>query len=224
MGGDGVATTCRMDHHLIMRSTNSQQLLLLSGGIDSAALAALLRPAHTLFIDYGQLPAKAEAAAAAAIANELGLPHAQISIDLSALGSGILADGEPVAGAPSPEWWPFRNQLLVSLAAAWAVKTGVSSAPTQIATGTVGPDGARHLDGTPRFYEALDALLQAQEGGLTVAAPGITNTTVELVQASNISDSVLGWTHSCHRANMPCMECPGCYKREQTLFELGRLQ
>lgn len=203
------------------------KLLLLSGGIDSAALAAMLRPERTLFIDYGQLPAQAESRAAAAVATELRLEHAQIRIDLSELGGGILANGQPLPGAPSPEWWPFRNQLLVSFAAAWAVKTasqGDGFANTEILTGTVAPDGARHLDGTPQFYDALDTLLRAQEGGTSVRAPAIGSTTAELVVESKVSDAVLGWTHSCHRANVPCMECPGCYKRVDILAELGRLQ
>jgi 7-cyano-7-deazaguanine synthase len=201
----------------------TNRLLLLSGGVDSAALATSLRPAQTLFVNYGQRPAEAEAAAAAAIASELGLAHAQIDVDLSSLGGGLLANDEPLLAAPSPEWWPFRNQLLVSFAAAWAVRNG-SPGATEVITGTVAADGARHLDGTAIFYSALDTLLRAQEGDISAAAPAIRSTTVELVRSSGIEDAVLAWTHSCHRANIPCMDCPGCFKREQVLAELDRLQ
>jgi 7-cyano-7-deazaguanine synthase in queuosine biosynthesis len=28
---------------------------------------------------------------------------------------------------------------------------------------------------------------------------------------------VLGWTVSCHRSDLPCGNCPGCWKRERAL-------
>lgn len=57
----------------------SQTVLLLSGGLDSAALAAWIRPALTLFVDYGQKPRDAEARAARAVAAHLNLPFTAIS-------------------------------------------------------------------------------------------------------------------------------------------------
>jgi 7-cyano-7-deazaguanine synthase len=203
-------------------------LLLLSGGIDSACLAASLRPQQTLFIDYGQQPAAAERRAAEAIARELELPFHHLRVDMRPLGSGILAGVDAAVGAPSPEWWPFRNQLLVSLAAAWAVSVQPATLSEiehhTVITGTVLTDGERHRDGTGDFYEALDRLLRTQEGGFGVEAPAIQMDTATLVRSSGIADSVLAWTHSCHRGNTPCMECPGCYKRERVLTEVNRLQ
>lgn len=202
-------------------------VLLLSGGIDSACLATWLRPNHTLFIDYGQRPAVAEHRAAKAIASEVEIPFSELRIDMSAVGAGLLSGERPLEGAPSPEWWPFRNQLLVSMAAAWALGSPTLSLqegrPIKILTGTVASDGARHADGTDRFYEALDALLLTQEGHVRVETPAIKLTTSGLVVRSAIRDDVLAWTHSCHRGDLPCQECPGCYKRQQVLTELGRL-
>ena len=202
-------------------------VLLLSGGIDSACLAAWLRPNHTLFIDYGQRPAVAERRAARAVASELQIPFSELRIDMSAVGAGLLSGERPLEGAPSPEWWPFRNQLLVSMAAAWAVGSRTPSLqegkPIKIMTGTVASDGVRHADGTEMFYAALNALLLTQEGNVGVQAPAITLTTGNLVNRSAIRDEVLAWTHSCHRADLPCQECPGCYKRQQVLTKLGRL-
>lgn len=207
---------------------SSFSVLLLSGGIDSAAVAAIIRPAQTIFIDYRQRPRVAEARAAAAVASELDLTHREISVDLSMLGAGLLSDEHVPDGWPSPEWWPFRNQLLVTLAAAWTVKnrpdvTGRDRA-VRVLTGTVASDGNRHADGTTGFYDRLDSLVRYQEGGISVLAPAIGLTTVELVTASCVSDSVLGWTHSCHRGDLPCLDCPGCHKRAQVLERLGRLQ
>ncbi|MDT0263418.1 7-cyano-7-deazaguanine synthase [Jatrophihabitans lederbergiae] len=198
------------------------ELLLLSGGLDSAALAAWRQPSATLFIDYGQRPAIAEARAAAAVASELGLHHDAISVDAPEIGGGLLVDDVTLPGAPSPEWWPYRNQLLVTVAAAWALRTG--RAGHTIVVGSIVSDGSRHADGTRAFYDALDTLLCLQEGDVSVSAPALELESAELVKRSNITDSVLGWTHSCHRANYPCAECPGCYKRAAVLLELNRLQ
>jgi 7-cyano-7-deazaguanine synthase len=194
------------------------EIVLLSGGMDSAALAYWRTPAITLFIDYGQRPRDAEQRAAAAIAAELDLRHAAITVDASRLGMGLLS-GDEDSGGPSPEWWPYRNQMLTTLAAAWAVKTGHTG--HRLVLGTVAGDGARHLDGTANFYRTLDALLQAQEGDMRVHAPAIEMEAIQLIRDSGVPPSVLAWSHSCHRADIPCLDCPGCFKHAQIREQLG---
>lgn len=196
------------------------ELLLLSGGLDSAALAAWRRPSGCLFVDYGQRPAAGEGKAAQAVANALGLDLEIVRADCSAVGGGTLLDeAERLPVAPTPEWWPFRNQLLVTLAAAVAMR----GARTTILIGTVCEDAARHADGSPEFIGALDALLACQEGGLHLLAPAQSMTTGELIEHSGISDEVLAWTHSCHLASSACGGCNGCRRRLGVLTELGRL-
>ncbi|HWH30501.1 MAG TPA: 7-cyano-7-deazaguanine synthase [Mycobacteriales bacterium] len=200
--------------------TADRAVLLLSGGLDSAALLALARPALALFVDYGQRPARAEGRAAAAVASALGTELEDVRVDLREIGGGLLHGDTPIPGAPSPEWWPYRNQLLVTTAAAVAVRRGLG----EVLTATVASDGQRHADGTPRFYDALDAVLRIQEGAIRVRAPVIGMTSAELVAASGVGDDVLGWTVSCHRGDFPCGGCPGCWKRDEVLRGLGRMQ
>jgi 7-cyano-7-deazaguanine synthase len=195
------------------------ELLLLSGGLESSALAAWRRPDLTLTIDYGQTPVIGETQAAAAVCRELGLRHHVLRADCSAVGSGLLASSAPAAGAPSAEWWPYRNQLLVTLAAAWGVGYDLQT----IVVGSVLGDGERHADGTKEFYDRLDAVLAVQEGGVRVSAPASTMTSDELITASGISDAVLGWTHSCHSSDLACGTCPGCVKHREVLERLGRM-
>jgi 7-cyano-7-deazaguanine synthase len=195
------------------------ELLLLSGGIDSTALAAWRRPAQALVIDYGQVSAAGETTAAGAVARELGLQVEVLHVDCAAIGSGLLAGNNADLVAPVPEWWPFRNQLLVTLAAAWALPRGLD----RVLVGSVAGDD-RHADGTAVFYAHLDRLTAAQEGGIRVDVPAIHLTTVELIVQSGIADPVLGWTHSCHRSSVACGDCPGCVKRRDVLNELGRLR
>lgn len=196
------------------------ELLLLSGGLDSAALACWCRPAGCLFVDYGQRPSAGEKRAAQAVADALGLPLETVVADCSAVGAGMLLDcSERLAHAPTPEWWPFRNQLLVTLAAAIAVGVG----KTTILIGTVAEDAYRHADGAFEFIKMLDELLASQEGGVRLRAPAHALTTAELIECSGIADEVLGWTHSCHLASSACGCCTGCRRRLGVLRGLGRL-
>ena len=91
--------------------------LLLSGGMDSIAIAYWHRPDIAMTIDYGHRPARGEIRASQAVAEVLGIEHHIITADLSALGSGDMASSAALNMAPVSEWWPFRNQMLVTLAA-----------------------------------------------------------------------------------------------------------
>lgn len=190
--------------------------LLLSGGMDSIAIAFWRRPAVAVTIDYGQLPAAAEVRAASAVCANLGIEHHIVRVDLGALGSGDLANREPLSIAPMSEWWPFRNQMLITLAAMRGMELGIR----RLLIGTLRTDG-RHADGTSEFVSAMDALLQCQEGAITLEAPAIGWTAADLIRTSGVPMEILAWAHSCHKANHACGCCNGCRKHYETLEELG---
>lgn len=186
--------------------------LLLSGGMDSITIAWWKRPDLAITIDYGQLPAAAEITASQAICHRLGISHHILQVDCRSLGSGDMAGLEPDALAPATDWWPYRNQLLVTLAAMKAVSLGVK----ELWLGTVASD-ASHRDGTTDFITAMSALLSLQEGGITVSAPAIGISTFDLVRHSGIPVEILAWAHSCHRAEVACGACRGCNKYFEVL-------
>ncbi|BAB52724.1 MULTISPECIES: 7-cyano-7-deazaguanine synthase [Mesorhizobium] len=190
--------------------------LLLSGGMDSVSIAWWLRPDVALTIDYGQKPAEAEIDAAGHVAQLLGISHEVIRVDCSSLGSGDMAGTAPDAAAPVSEWWPFRNQLLVTLAGMAAVRHGVS----RLLIGALATDGA-HADGRPEFVERASQLMAMQEGGIVVEAPAIELDAVELVRRSGIDQGTLAWAHSCHTGNYACGRCRGCTKHFNTWQALG---
>lgn len=213
----------RLGPCIIGVSRVSPALLLLSGGLDSTALAAMTRPEGCLFIDYGQTAADAERRAATQVALDLGLRLDMVEIATRSLGAGLMAQRlASTLDVPdvSPEWWPFRNQLLITVGASWAVTRAYS----RVVIGTVASDASRHRDGSEDFLAAIDHLVAMQEGGLRVDAPARHLTTAELIAVSGVGDEVLGWTHSCHRANLPCAQCPGCVGRARALRGAGRLQ
>lgn len=186
--------------------------ILLSGGMDSAALAAWKMPPVAITIDYGQKSAVGEIRASIEIAKTLSIQHHIISVDCSSLGSGDLAGSPTVAVAPCREWWPFRNQLLITLAAMKVISLDVDL----LLFGSVLGD-SQHVDGSAHFFDSMNKTLSMQEGGLQVAAPASHLSTVELIRRSGISRAILGWCHSCHTNQYACGRCRGCHKYNSVL-------
>ncbi len=191
------------------------EAILLSGGVNSIALAFLRRPETAFTIDYGQRAAEAEIAASSAVAQALGLRHDVLRVDCSSLGSGKMAGSVALKEAPIVEWWPYRNQFIVTVAAMRAIAIGAR----RLLVGSVASD-ASHRDGTEGFFARLSDLLAYQEGGLTVEAPALDLSTVELVRRSGVPRDLLAWSHSCHVGNFACGHCPGCVKHYYVMQEL----
>lgn len=190
--------------------------LLLSGGMDSIAIAWWKRPDIALTLDYGQYAAEAEIRAASVTCKSLGIDHHIIRIDCRSLGSGDMAGTDADPNAPSSDWWPYRNQMIISLAAMKAIVLGV----THLWIGTVKSDGT-HLDGTQGFVSRISDLMTFQEGAMVVEAPAIELSTSELIRLSDVTPGGLAWAHSCHKANIPCGTCRGCNKYFQVLDDIG---
>lgn len=187
--------------------------LLFSGGIDSTAIANWLRPDLLVLIDYGQIAFQGEQRAANLIAHELQLPITTCKVDARSIGSGDLA-GLGSLNENASEFWPFRNQLLITVA---AMRLAASS-PLQILIGTVATDGI-HPDGNPEFLAAANLLLGSQ-GAYSLEAPAQHLTSIDLVRASQAPASLLHWCFSCHRNVYACGQCRGCRKHHDILKQI----
>lgn len=185
--------------------------------MDSIAIAWWKRPQLAITIDYGQRAADAEKLAAAQVCAELGIRNEVVTVDCRSLGSGDMSDAPPDAAAKTSDWWPYRNQLLITLACMRTIARGVKT----LYIGTVRSDGESHLDGTEEFVGKVDDLISYQEGGQRVIAPAINLSTAELVRAAGVPASLLAWSHSCHKADIACGDCRGCNKYLSTYEELG---
>ena len=186
--------------------------LLLSGGMDSVCITHWKRPSFGITIDYGHNPAPGEIRAASAVCNALDIEHIVLRTDISALGSGDLAGKAPTDGAPASEWWPYRNQFLLTLAAMKCHSIGVSV----LMIGAIKTDGF-HADGTIGFIDQMNRIFELQEGELKITAPGIEYTAEELVRVSETPLHVLSWAHSCHVSEIACGFCRGCRKHYETM-------
>jgi 7-cyano-7-deazaguanine synthase len=193
-----------------------RRALLLSGGMDSTALAWGLRPELAISVNYGQVAAAGELRAASAVASYLGMQHRHLEVDCNQLGSGDMAGRDPHLLAPVTEWWPFRNQLLITFAACIAIQQGI----THISFGTVASDES-HADGRAEFFYRMRQALLVQEGQIELEVPAIKETTVELCKRVQVPFDLLAWSHSCHVADYACGRCRGCNKHRQTMIALG---
>lgn len=189
------------------------KVLLMSGGLDSSAIAWWKRPDLCVTLDYGQVAAKGEIAASTALCAAMGLNYRTIRADLSALGSGTMSGGRPVKGAAAAEFWPFRNQMLVTLAAMALLPLGAR----EIMLGAVATD--HHADGKEPFIRSLDGTMALQEGGVRVTAPALHLTTPELLRTSGFPYELIGLTFSCHVHEYACGQCGGCEKHRVCIEE-----
>ena len=165
--------------------------LLLSGGMDSVSIAYWRRP-------------------------DLGIKHEVVSANINELGSGDLVGTQPASEAPASEWWPYRNQFLLTVAAMVCYREGMET----LLMGALRTDGF-HADGTTEFIAGMNELLSIQEGVLIIEAPAIDLDAVELVRTSKVPDEILSWSHSCHVAEYACGFCRGCRKHYETMERLN---
>lgn len=191
--------------------------LLLSGGMDSVSIAYWKQPDLAITIDYGQKPAPGEIRAATSVCESLGIEHRVVRADIAKLGSGDLAGTEATEGAPASEWWPYRNQYLLTVAGMVCHAQSTKC----LLIGALRTDGF-HADGTEGFISAMNSVFSLQEGSLVLQAPAINLDAVELVHTSKIPFSLLSWAHSCHVAEHACGFCRGCRKHYETMEALDQ--
>jgi 7-cyano-7-deazaguanine synthase len=193
-----------------------KKAILLSGGIDSICLTYGLKPNIAYTIDYGQTVAEREIYVSNFICQKLGIQHKIIRVDCRNLGTGTLANSDNLSISPSEEWWPFRNQLLITLASMQGIKDGIS----ELYLASVKSDNF-HKDGTQYFYKLSDELVSYQEGQIRVLCPTLEYFSHELVGKFNVPLELLSIAHSCHISNIACGKCSGCRKQLKVRHEIN---
>ena len=147
--------------------TPSPAVVLLSGGMDSATVAAIARAddfaVHALSFRYGQRHA-VELDAARRVAAAVGaVRHEIVTIDLRAFGGSALTDDLEVPrdrpldeiGATVPiTYVPARNTIFLSFALAWAETLGA----VDIFIGANALDYSGYPDCRPEYIEAFERL------------------------------------------------------------------
>lgn len=190
--------------------------VLLSGGNDSICLTYGIKPEIAYTIDYGQTVAEREIYVSKYVCEELNIKHKIIKVDCKSLGSGTLANSENLSFSPSEEWWPYRNQLIITLALMQAIKDNIK----ELHLATVKSDEF-HKDGTKQFYEYINKLVSFQEGEISIKCETNEFYSHELAKKYNVPLELLSIAHSCHISNTACGKCSGCIKQMRVRFELN---
>jgi len=197
--------------------------LLLSGGLDSATLAAWIKEhlpgqrvsAYTFL--YGQKHA-VELEAALGVANFYDLEHHVI--ELPVISGSALTDGaHPVplgrdlskAQGVAPTYVPARNLLLLAHVAALRDAEG----PAVIWLGVHHDDHTGYPDCRPEFVEAVDeAVRLGTQHGLRVRAPFVRMSKAEIIRWGLDHQVPYHLTHSCYQGSRPaCGVCDTCQAR-----------
>lgn len=172
-------------------------LVLLSGGLDSAACAYLLKQqgltVSGLFVDFGQAAAQREREASTGMAKALGIDLSVRSIGPSyALGEGEL---------------PGRNALLISLGV-FELGQGAGLIGIGVHAGT------RYYDCSVPFIEGMNQLVQEQtDSRIAVTAPFVTWSKAEVYRVFEESGLAVSDTYSCEAGSAPCGVCLSCQDR-----------
>jgi 7-cyano-7-deazaguanine synthase len=212
-------------------SPASTHCLLLSGGLDSATMAAWVaehhpgEPVKAYTFLYGQKHA-VELEAARAVARAFGLQHHVVElppIHGSALTDSEipLPEGRDLASLTgvAPSYVPARNLLfLVQMAAVQD-----SAGPAVLWLGVHSDDHAGYPDCRPEFVRAADeAVRLGTQYGLRVRAPFVHWPKAEIVRWGLERGVPYELTHSCYQGRRPaCGVCDTCQARLQAFAAVG---
>lgn len=215
-------------------------IVLLSGGLDSATVAAIAITEgfeiHALSFSYGQRHSF-ELEAARRVAESLGAAdHRIATIDLRVFGgSALTADIAVPKGRSSAEmadgipitYVPARNTIFLSFALAWAEVVGSSD----IFIGVNALDYSGYPDCRPEFIRAFEQMANlATKAGvegrqnLKIHAPLMHMTKAQIIRKGMDLGVDYSLTSSCYDPSpdgKPCGQCDSCFLRRKGFQENG---
>lgn len=209
-------------------------VVLLSGGMDSAAVIAMAQEqgfaVHALSVRYGQRHTS-ELDAAARVAKAQGVvAHKTVDVDLRSIGGSALTDDIDVpeaGGAGIPVTYvPARNTIMLSLALAWAEVLG----SRDIFVGVNAVDYSGYPDCRPEYIAAFETMANlATKAGvegqkLHIHAPLINLSKAEIIRTGHALGVDYGLTVSCYQADelgRACAVCDSCRLRAEGFAAAG---
>ena len=215
----------------------SRAVVLLSGGLDSATVAAIARrdgyDIYALSFRYGQRHA-VELDAAATVASTVGaVEHRVVDVDLRAFGgSALTADIDvPKGGVDTSTipitYVPARNTIFLSFALAWAEVLGADD----IFIGVNALDYSGYPDCRPEYLNAYEVMARLatkasveSDRKLRLHAPLIDMTKAEIIRAGLELGVDYSATISCYDPSDgggACGECDACRLRQKGFADAG---
>ncbi len=224
-----------------MSKKNKRAVVLVSGGLDSAATLAIAHnegfQCYALTFKYGQRHQR-EIEAAKRIADSLGaIEHRCIDIDLAQFGGSALTDpnikvpkdradlGNP-AQIP-PTYVPARNTIFLSYALAWAEVLGAFD----IFVGVNTTDYSGYPDCRAEFISAFEKTANLAttagiqgKGRYRIHTPIINMTKAQIILTGTKLNVDYSLTHSCYDPDErggSCGKCDSCRLRLKGFAEAG---
>lgn len=223
-----------------MPNSEKPAVVLLSGGLDSATVAAIAREQgfrlHALSVDYGQRH-RFELEAARRVAQALGVwRHVVLRVDLAQLGGSALTSFTDVPkGRTADEighgipitYVPARNTVFLSLALAYAETIDAAD----LFLGVNALDYSGYPDCRPEFIAAFEHLANVAtkagvEGHLRfrIHAPLLEMTKAQIIRRGVALGVDYRLTHSCYDPSpegLSCGQCDSCHLRRKGFAEAG---
>ncbi len=219
----------------------TEAVVLLSGGLDSATVAAIARDEgyriHALSIDYGQRH-RLELDAARRVAAALGLAaHVVVPLDLRVFGGSALTDAaiavpkaraaEAIGTGIPVTYVPARNTIFLGLALALAE---VSTA-FDIFIGANALDYSGYPDCRPDYVAAFETLANLAtragaegQGRFRIHAPLMALDKAGIIRRGTALGLDYGLTLSCYDPTPPglaCGACDSCQLRRKGFAQAG---
>lgn len=177
------------------QNKSPEVLILLSGGLDSAACVDfytdLGRPTVSLFFDYGQLAAMEERKAAQSIADHYAVDLLTVSWN------GVQQKGEGKVNA--------RNGFLLMSA--------LMEKPETVTTLVLGIHaGTEYIDCTPEFISQMQTVFDLySDKKIRIAAPFVDWSKVDIWTYAKSRNIPINLTYSCEKGlSPPCGSCLSC--------------
>lgn len=208
-------------------------IILLSGGLDSATVAALAiadgYEAIALSFRYGQRHER-ELLAARDVAAALHIrEHLIVDVNLAQWGGSALTDQNinvPIEGLQSAEipitYVPGRNTVFIAIALSLAEARGAEA----IYLGINAVDYSGYPDCRPDYLAAFQklAMLSSKVGiegnAPQLVAPLVMDSKVDIVRRAQRLGVPIGLTWSCYQGGeVPCGVCDSCRIRDRAILE-----
>jgi 7-cyano-7-deazaguanine synthase len=216
-----------------------KSVVLLSGGLDSAANLALCkatdRPVLALTVDYGQRAARREIEAARALCEHYGVAHQLVELKwLGALGgsaltestrilpdlaTALLDDRQAAEETAAAVWVPNRNGVLINVASAFAERAGAE----QVVVGFNAEEAVTFPDNSTEFLErSTHALALSTRNQVRVHCyTDRMNKTEIVARLKQLGGFPFELLWSCYQGGeKPCGKCESC-RRSARAFAAG---
>jgi len=215
-----------------------KSVILFSGGIDSTTALAWAKArsadTHALTFDYGQRH-NVEVRLARWTAKRMGVLQTVLRLDLAGFGGSALTNPSAalpryrkpsdIRRGPPSTYVPFRNGVLIALAASFAEARGFDT----VVCGFNIIDSPDYPDTRPEFVRAMEKAVRAGTraafGGpaIRIAAPFIRMRKSEIIRLGLRLGADYSRAVSCYAgAEEPCGTCASCVLRRQAFAEAGR--